>query len=251
MTKKLIRDYLTGLRRRRDNAIGKVSNDIQAKINNVVDLYEDRKITQVSTANSLIDGLTTRAEKERQKGIKAYDKAVAKHQDKARVSEKQTQALKKARETKQINCKLRKATGKEREGLSKFVSKVKETFKDRKYNSVKYILFTANPNGVKTGGAMKDGKKYYPIWTKPPHKFANIRVNSFIESLVKRLVTKERDKAMYERILMILGSDEDFVGDEILHYTDAIRIESIDSVSDTSARDINIREERLRESREF
>ena len=48
MTKKLIRDYLTGLRRRRDNAIGKVSNDIQAKINNVVDLYEDRKIAQIS-----------------------------------------------------------------------------------------------------------------------------------------------------------------------------------------------------------
>ena len=52
MTKKLIRDYLTGLRRRRDNAIGKVSNDIQARINNVVDLYEDRKIAQVSTANN-------------------------------------------------------------------------------------------------------------------------------------------------------------------------------------------------------
>ena len=86
MTKKLIRDYLTGLRRRRDNAIGKVSNDIQAKINNVVDLYEDRKIAQVSTANNLIDGLTAKG-KQREKGIKAYEKAVAKHKDKERVSE--------------------------------------------------------------------------------------------------------------------------------------------------------------------
>ena len=44
MTKKLIRDYLTGLRRRRDNAIGKVSNDIQAKINNVVDFLRTEKL---------------------------------------------------------------------------------------------------------------------------------------------------------------------------------------------------------------
>ena len=140
MTKKLIRDYLTGLRRRRDKAIGKVSNDIQAKINNVVDFYEDRKTTQIATANNLIDGLTAKG-KQREKGIKAYEKAIAKHQDKERVSEKQTKALEKARETKTIKGKLRKATDKEREGLSKFVSKVKETFKDRKYYSVKYILF--------------------------------------------------------------------------------------------------------------
>ena len=99
MTKKLIRDYLTGLRRRRDNAIGKVSNDTQAKINNVVDLYEDRKITQIATANNLIDGLTAKG-KQREKGMKAYEKAIAKHQDKERVSEKQTKALEKGKRDK-------------------------------------------------------------------------------------------------------------------------------------------------------
>ena len=55
MTKKLIRDYLTSLRRRRDNAIGKVPNDIQAKINNVVDLFEDRKIVIYNSVYS--DGM--------------------------------------------------------------------------------------------------------------------------------------------------------------------------------------------------
>ena len=246
MTKKLIRDYLTGLRRRRDNAIGKVSNDIQAKINNVVDLYEDRKIAQVSTANNLIDGLTAKG-KQREKGIKAYEKAIAKHQDKERVSEKQTKALEKARETKTIKGKLRKATDKEREGLSKFVSKVKETFKDRKYYSVKYILF--GQGGItKTGGVLKDGIRLYPIWTNPPYKIANIRVNSFIEGLVKRLVAKW-EKAMFERLVMIMSTDDTFkTGLGILDYVDAIRIESIEDVSDTSAKDMNIREERLRES---
>ena len=246
MTKKLIRDYLTGLRRRRDNAIGKVSNDIQAKINNVVDLYEYRKITQIATANNLIDGLTAKG-KQREKGMKAYEKAIAKHQDKERVSEKQTKALEKARETKTIKGKLRKATDKEREGLSKFVSKVKETFKDRKYYSVKYILFGQAPNGKKTGGVLKDGIRLYPIWTNPPYKIANIRVNSFIEGLVKRLVAKW-EKAMFERLVMIMSTDDIFKTElGILDYVDAIRIESIDNVSDTSARDMNIGEERLRD----
>ena len=141
MTKKLIRDYLISLKRRRDNAIGKVSNDIQAKINNVVDLYEDRKITIYTTADQLIDGLMAKNDKARAKGVKEYEKAVEKFKDKERVSERQTKALEKARETKQIKAKLNKATDKEKEGLGKFVSKVKETFKDRKIYSVKYILF--------------------------------------------------------------------------------------------------------------
>ena len=146
--------------------------------------------------------------------------------------------------------KLRKATDKEREGLSKFVSKVKETFKDRKYYSVKYILFGQAPNGKKTGGVVKDGIRLYPIWTNPPYKIANIRVNSFIEGLVKRLVAKW-EKAMFERLVMIMSTDDTFKSElGILDYVDAIRIESIEDVSDTSTQDMNIREERLRESAE-
>ena len=226
-----------------------MSNDIQAKINNVVDLYEDRKIAQVSTANNLIDGLTAKG-KQREKGIKAYENAITKHQDKERVSEKQTKALEKAREIRQIKVKLRKATDKEREGLSKFVSKVKETFKDPKYYSVKYILFGQAPNSKKTGGVVKDGIRLYPIWTNPPYKIANIRVNSFIEGLVKRLVPKW-EKPMFERMVMIMSTDDTFKTElGILDYVDAIRIESIEDVSDTSAKDMNIREERLRESAE-
>ena len=144
--------------------------------------------------------------------------------------------------------KLRKATDKEREGLSKFVSKVKETFKDRKHYSVKYILFGQAPNGKKTGGVLKDGIRLYPIWTNPPDKIANIKVNSFIEGLVKGLVAKW-EKAMFERLVMIMSTDDTFKSQlGILDYVDAIRIESIEDVSDTSAKDMNIREERLRES---
>ena len=95
---------------------------------------------------------------------------------------------------------------------------------------------------------LKYGIRLYPIWTNPPYKIANIRVNSFIEGLVKRLVAKW-EKAMFERLVMIMSTDDTFKSElGILDYVDAIRIESIEDVSDTSAKDMNIREERLRES---
>ena len=49
MTKKLIQQYTQNLRTTRDSKIGKVPPDIQAKINKIVDLYEDRKISQYET----------------------------------------------------------------------------------------------------------------------------------------------------------------------------------------------------------
>ena len=248
MTKTNIREYLSRLRRRRrDNATGNVPNDIQTKINHVVDLYEDRKNTIYTTAVKLIDGLMTTNDKARAKGVREYNKAVEKFGEKERVSEKQERALEKARETRTIKGKLRKATDKEREGLSKFVSKVKDTFKDRKIYSVKYILFSRN-GASKTGGVLRDGIRLYPIWTRPPWKIANIKVNDFIKSLVKRLVPKW-EKAMFERLAMIMSSDDTFKRDlEILDYVDAIRIETIDDVSDIDARDINMRDVPLRES---
>ena len=137
MTKKLIRDYLKGLRTRRDNAVGKVSNDIQQKINNVVDLYEDRKITQKSTADKLIDGLISRNEEKRTKGIREYEKAVEKFENKERVSEKQEKALEKARATKKLN----KASDDDKRRLGKVSDTVKDTFKNRKAYSIKYMVF--------------------------------------------------------------------------------------------------------------
>ena len=44
-------------------------------------------IASVRSANNLIDGLTAKG-KQREKGIKAYENAITKHQDKERVSEK-------------------------------------------------------------------------------------------------------------------------------------------------------------------
>ena len=95
---------------------------------------------------------------------------------------------------------------------------------------------------------LKDGIRFYPIWTRPPWKIANIKVNDFIKSLEKILVPKW-EGAMFGRLVMIMSSDDTFKRDlEILDHVDAIRIESIDDVSDIDARDINMRDVPLRES---
>ena len=44
MTKKLIRNYIQNLKNIRDAKQGKVPNQTMTKINNVINLYEDRKI---------------------------------------------------------------------------------------------------------------------------------------------------------------------------------------------------------------
>ena len=65
MTKKLVRHYTQNLRTTRDSKIGKVPPDIQAKISKIVDLYEDRKISQYEPANKLINDISINDTKKR------------------------------------------------------------------------------------------------------------------------------------------------------------------------------------------
>ena len=51
MTKKHIRNNISILRSIRDRHVGKVSASIQTKINTIVDLYEERRISQFGTAS--------------------------------------------------------------------------------------------------------------------------------------------------------------------------------------------------------
>ena len=70
MTKKSIKNNLTILRGLRERARGKVSLGTFQKINNVIELYEDRKISQFGTSEKLIKGLTTRNKKNLKKDLR-------------------------------------------------------------------------------------------------------------------------------------------------------------------------------------
>ena len=90
---------------------------------------------------------------------------------------------------------------------------------------------------------------YYPL-LNPVIRTANVKANKFIETLVKRKITIYDDKHLFKRMMMILRSDDEFdrlMRGDIVNYVKAVRIESIEDVSDVGARDMDIREERLRD----
>ena len=55
---------------------GKVNTPTLQKKQQVIDLYECRKVAQSATADKLIKGLSARTSKAQDKGIKAYQKEV-------------------------------------------------------------------------------------------------------------------------------------------------------------------------------
>ena len=113
MTKKSIKNNLTILRGLRERARGNVSSATMQKINNVIELYEDRKISQSGTAENLIRGLTTRNKKELEKGMKQYEKAVEKYHDATPIGEREkvmkaTEKANEARKAGAITRRLKK-----------------------------------------------------------------------------------------------------------------------------------------------
>ena len=237
MTKKNIRNNIKYLRTKRDRFIGKVSNSIQEKINNAVDLYEDRKISQLVTVEKLIDGLTTNNDKKQKQGLKNYEKAVGKAEAKERVSEKQQEALKKARQGK-----------KEKKAGGVIASKAKNLFKNRKTYSIQYMVFTKQKIDKAKNGVKKNGVVYYPL-LNPVKREANVKSNEFIEGVVKRMITKDDDRHLFKRLLLVMNTDKDYdmnLTGDFSHYVDAIRIEKIQGVDDTSAKDMDIKNEKLK-----
>ena len=248
MTKKLIQRYTQNLRSKRDRFIGKVSNSIQEKINNIVDLYEDRKIVQHGSADKLIDGLTA---KDNKKGLKEYEKAVSKAEGKERVSEKQQEALKKAREGKKVAKAgriLRRIVKKT--PAEKIQRAVRERQKNRKAYSIKYILFSTEKLEKGKNGVKKNDVMYYPL-LNPVERTANVKSNEFIETIPKRMITERDDKFLFKKVLKTLETDDAFarlVDGDIIYYIKAVRIEKIVDVDDKQAKDIDLKDERLKNS---
>ena len=215
----------------------KVSTSSLQKINNIIDLYEDRKIVQYTTADKLIKGLSARTEKAQVKGNKAYEKAIEKHEDKERVSKKQEEALVKARDTK-VKKRVEKKLS-ERFTPEQLKRKRKEAQKaigqNKRRLSVQYILFSLeNRSGAKKASFTYEGNKYYPLLVNPAVRMANVKADrQFMESNVKRKIARSDNKPLFKKMMLAMRSDKSF--EEMLekpfyHYIDMIRLESVDEI---------------------
>ena len=234
----------------RDRNRNRVPTSTLQKINNIISLYEDRKITQLTTAENLIKGIATNNEKQRAKGMKQYEKAVEKYEAQEPITERMAKTAEKAREAKTIKKVRVRLTGKTKASVASRLSRAvaNRGFGTQKSYSIKCMLFTTNEGAVddiptkKVKPAFKvDGMPYFPLFAGiDASKYANIKATPFIETLVNRKITQQRDKPLFKKVMMFLKRDFDVKNAlmELLNYTDAIIIYKVDEAENTENYDV-------------
>ena len=195
------------------------------------------KISQFTTAVNLINGLTTGNAKSKEKGNKAYQKAVEKYEDKAPITERMRNTPAKARQAKkekaveqnkqQVLRRIRQKMA-VRQIQDKASQKI---FGNRKRYSVSYMLFSVEPRVSKRVAFKVNGVSFYPLLTNPAVRTANIKSNAFIEEIAKRKITSDFDKHLFKKVMMVMRTDNSFVSQmQSLEYVDAIRIENVELI---------------------
>ena len=241
MTKKSVEKSIQSLRNRRDNIKNKVSTTTLQKFNTILSYYEDRKISRKETADKLINGILAKDDKELRKGLKEYDKAVAKYEDAKPIGERTnvqqaTKKATKARKQQAISVRLRKKTSPEDLArASKTITRIarKRLLQNRKTYAIQYMLFSLeNKSGTKRTSFTEDGRKYYSLLVNPSVRNANILSPVWIEEMLKVKVLKHGNLPLFRRMMMTLRTDKEFQRmtehETFYNYIDAIRIEKID-----------------------
>ena len=249
MMKKNIQKNINILNSLRDRNRNRVPTSILQKINRIVDLYEDRKITQLTTAENLIKGIATNNEKQKAKGMQQYEKKIETYESATPAGERMAKTAEKAREGKVIKKVRVRLTGKTKASVAPRLSRAVASrgFGNQKSYSIKYMLFTTNEGAVdgvptkKVKPAFKiDGMPYFPLFAGKEFKHANIKATPFIETLVNRKITQQRDKPLFKKVMMFLKRDVDVKNAliELLNYTDAIIMYNVDEAETTENYDV-------------
>ena len=250
--KKNIQKHINILNSIRDRNRNRVPTSTLQKINNIISLYEDRKITQLTTAENLIKGIATNNEKQKAKGLKQYEKAVEKYEAQEPITERMRATAEKAREGKVIKKVRVRLTGKTKASLaSRLVRIARERGigNKRKSYSVEYMLYSTEVLGEIKRGKKINGLAYYPMFSKGQSRIANLKVDAFIETLVKRTITKQFEKPLFRKVMMFLKTDlqlRDMMPD-MIDYIDAIQILKVIEVDD-DGKDYDIADEGLKDT---
>ena len=241
MTKKSVEKSIQSLRNRRDNIKSKISTTTLQKFNTILSYYEDRKISRKETADKLINGILAKDDKELKKGLKEYDKAVAKYEDAKPIGERAnvkqaTKKATKARKQQAISVRLRKKTSPEDLAkASRTITRMakKRLLQNRKTYAIQYMLFSReNKTGNKRASFTEEGMKYYSLLVNPSVRNANVLSQVWIEEMLKVKVLKHSNLPLFRRMMMTLRTDKEFQRmtehETFFSYIDAIRIEKID-----------------------
>ena len=225
---------------------------ILQKINQIISLYEERRITQLTTAENLIKGIATNNEKQRAKGLKEYGKRIEKYEDKEPIAERMRATAGKAREAKKVKnvrVRLRQKTKASLASRLVRIARERGIGNKRKSYSVEYMLYSTEVIGEIKRGKKINGLAYYPMFSKGQSRIANLKVDAFIETLVKRTITKQFEKPLFRKVMMFLKTDlqlRDMMPD-MIDYIDAIQILKVIEVDD-DGKDYDIEDEGLKDT---
>ena len=236
----------------RDRNRNRVPTSILQKINQIISLYEERRITQLTTAENLIKGIATNNEKQRAKGLKEYEKRIEKYEDKEPIAERMRATAGKAREAKKVKnvrVRLRQKTKASLASRLVRIARERGIGNKRKSYSVEYMLYSTEVIGEIKRGKKINGLAYYPMFSKGQSRIANLKVDAFIETLVKRTITKQFEKPLFRKVMMFLKTDlqlRDMMPD-MIDYIDAIQILKVIEVDD-DGKDYDIEDEGLKDT---
>ena len=250
--KKSIQKNINILNSIRDRNRNRVPTSILQKINQIISLYEERRITQLTTAENLIKGIATNNEKQRAKGLKEYEKRIEKYEDKEPITERMRATAGKAREAKKVKnvrVRLRQKTKASLASRLVRIARERGIGNKRKSYSVEYMLYSTEVIGEIKRGKKINGLAYYPMFSKGQSRIANLKVDAFIETLVKRTITKQFEKPLFRKVMMFLKTDlqlRDMMPD-MIDYIDAIQILKVIEVDD-DGKDYDIEDEGLKDT---
>ena len=160
--KKSIKRNIDAFKNIRDSKRGKIPNAILGKVNNIVELYEQRKIIQKATAENLTNNISTNNPKKRAKALEEHETKIEKYEASTPAGERMADRAQKAREGRQIkNVRIRLREKTKASAVPRLMKQAQlRGIGNRKIYSIEYTLYSLEPIG-----AIVRGKKQLNLFS--------------------------------------------------------------------------------------
>ena len=208
MTSKAVKRNINSLESKLERNKGNLSTQQKAKVRDIIGLYTDRKISQYTTAERIVnDFIKAKSEDEKSKANQKYDQVMNTYEEREPLSERM-------KKNKQENITRGHKT------------------KPRDY-TIGFRFFTMSGYGAyNVKASFKDiqGGTYYPMHFDDKH--AGVKTGRWIEELVKKRIFRLYDKNLFKKVIKTLAQDDDIARHykTMKHYIDAVVIYDADTV---------------------
>ena len=185
MTSKAVKRNINSLESKLERNKGNLSTQQKAKVRDIIGLYTDRKISQYTTAEKIVnDFIKAKSEDEKSKANHKYDQVMNTYEERDPLSERM-------KKNKQENI-LRGHKTKPRDYTISF----------RFYTMSGYASYN-----VKASFKDIEGRTYYPMHFDD--KYAGVKTGRWIDELIKKIIVRLHDKNLFKKVIKTLAQDDD------------------------------------------